>query len=175
MSIIHQHCFHFETKILNGPTYTIYIQEQRLRKSTDMSTIITITEASNPEDSLSFSKAPLLHDELDEDGLLVMPDFDPALHLAFEPPTKRHTFSEYGLPKPDSCPDMCFTEPFPLFSEEGVRMLRRELLQKKVLDRHLSSWDRAPCYISAVEPVCIISFSRPFFYQLWVICQDLII
>lgn len=90
-----------------------------------------------------------------------MPEFDPAIHLAFELPTKQHTFSEYGLSKPDSCPDVCFTEPFSLFSEEGVRMLRRELLQKKVLDKHLWSWDRAPCYIRAIEPVCLsLSYER---------------
>ena len=35
-----------------------------------------------------------------------------------------------------------------------MRMLRRELLQKTVLDKHLWSWDRAPCYIRAIEPVC---------------------
>lgn len=101
----------------------------------------------------TISLPSLVSDSPDDDGLLPMPEFDPAVHLAFEPPSKRHIFSEYGLSKPVSCPDVCFTEPFPLFSEEGVRMLRRELLQKKVLDKHLWSWDRAPCYIRAIEPV----------------------
>lgn len=118
----------------------------------------------NPEKQSSSAKISLLSttsEDVDGD-LFPMPQFDPAIHLAFEPPTKRHSFSEYGLSKPDSCPDVSFTEPFPLFSEEGVRMLRRELLQKKVLDKHLRSWDRAPCYIGAIEPVvCPIPYS-PF-------------
>ncbi|RDW77622.1 hypothetical protein BP6252_05675 [Coleophoma cylindrospora] len=80
-----------------------------------------------------------------------MPPFDPAIHLAFEPPTARHSFTELGLPKPETTPDMCFTEPFQLFSEEGIRMIRRDLLRKEVLDKHLRSWDRAPAYIGSHE------------------------
>lgn len=76
-----------------------------------------------------------------------MPKFDPAIHLAFEPPTARHSFTELGLAKPDNVPDMCFTEPFQLFSEEGVRMLRREIFRKEFLDKYMRSWERAPCYI----------------------------
>jgi len=82
---------------------------------------------------------------------LKMPPFDPAVHLAFEAPSARHSFTELGLKRPKNTPDMCFTEPFQLFSEEGVRMIRRDLLRKDVLEKHLSSWDRAPCIISGHE------------------------
>lgn len=81
----------------------------------------------------------------------MMPPFDPQVHLAFEPPSARHSFTELGLDRPKNTPDMCFTEPFQLFSAEGVRMIRRELLSKKVLDKHLTSWPRAPCIISYHE------------------------
>ncbi|EFX05777.1 hypothetical protein CMQ_3846 [Grosmannia clavigera kw1407] len=80
-----------------------------------------------------------------------MQAFNPKVHLAFEPPKARHSFTELGLDRPKNTPDMCFTEPFPLFSPEGVRMIRRELLSKKVLDKHLTSWPRAPCIISGHE------------------------
>ncbi|RBQ78839.1 hypothetical protein FVER14953_13526 [Fusarium verticillioides] len=85
---------------------------------------------------------------LDDLGL---PDFDPAIHLAFQPPTRRHTFQDLGLPQPENAPDLCVTEPFQLFSEEGVRMLRREMLSKPILDKYLRSWDRAPAYIAGHE------------------------
>lgn len=81
------------------------------------------------------------------DDVFSMPKFDPAIHLAFTPPTARHSFTELGLSKPDNVPDICFTEPFQLFSEEGVRMLRRELFRKEFLDKYMRSWERAPCYI----------------------------
>ncbi len=86
-------------------------------------------------------------------SILEMPPFDPAIHLAFEEPSARHSFTELGLPKPKTAPDMCFTEPFQLFSEEGVRMLRRDLLRKEVLDKHMQAWVRAPCSISQHEKV----------------------
>ncbi|KAK9482024.1 hypothetical protein V1527DRAFT_455433 [Lipomyces starkeyi] len=85
-------------------------------------------------------------DHLSE-GAFYIPSFDPAIHLAFEPPSKRYSFTELGLPKPQNAPDICFTEPFQLFSEEGVRMIRRELFRKEFLDKYMRSWSRAPCYI----------------------------
>lgn len=94
------------------------------------------------------------------DEHLEMPQFDPAIHLAFEAPSARHSFTELGLPRPKTAPDMCFTEPFQLFSEEGVRMLRRDLLRKEVLDKHMEAWARAPCTISRHEKVHA-SFSNP--------------
>lgn len=85
-----------------------------------------------------------------------LPPFDPSIHLAFEAPTARHSFTELGLKKPKNAPDICYTEPFQLFSEEGVRMIRRDLLRREVLDKHLTSWDRAPCYIAGHEKACFI-------------------
>jgi hypothetical protein len=82
-----------------------------------------------------------------------MPPFDPTIHLAFSPPSVRHSFTSLNLPRPATTPDMCFTEPFQLFSEEGIRMIRRDLLRKKVLDKHMSAWERAPCFIGGHEEV----------------------
>ncbi|EXJ67946.1 uncharacterized protein A1O5_08560 [Cladophialophora psammophila CBS 110553] len=90
-----------------------------------------------------------------------LPDFDPAIHLAFQPPAQRHTFGEVGLPKPHNAPDLCYTDPFPLFSEEGVRILRREMLDKRMLDKYLRSWDRAPAYIAGHEK------TAKFMLQAW--------
>lgn len=80
-----------------------------------------------------------------------MPPFDPKIHLAFQPPILRHSFTELGLSKPASAPDVCFSEPFQLFSEEGIRMIRRDLLRPEVLDKHFMAWDRAPGVISGAE------------------------
>jgi hypothetical protein len=82
-----------------------------------------------------------------------MPPFDPTVHLDFAPPTERHSFTSLNLPRPAATPDMCFTEPFQLFSDEGVRIIRRDLLRKEVLDKHLRAWERAPGYIGGAEEV----------------------
>lgn len=80
-------------------------------------------------------------------AVVVKPQFDPKIHLNFEPPKGRHSFTELGLSKAHNAPDVCFTEPFQLFSEEGVRAIRRELFQKEFLDKYMKSWERTPCYI----------------------------
>ncbi|OAG41600.1 hypothetical protein AYO21_04064 [Fonsecaea monophora] len=113
-------------------------------------TAIPTTAAADP--------ATLLND-LDD---LDLPDFDPAIHLAFQPPAQRHTFGEVGLPKPPhNVPDLCYTDPFPLFSAEGVRILRREMLSKPILDKYLKSWERAPAYVAGHEK------SAKFMLQAW--------
>ncbi|CAH0047314.1 unnamed protein product [Clonostachys solani] len=73
--------------------------------------------------------------------------FDPAIHLDYKPPATRHSFTELGLPVPKGCPDICFVEPFQLFTAEGIRMIRREVFRKSFLDKFLRSWERAPCII----------------------------
>lgn len=93
-----------------------------------------------------------------------MPQFDPEIHLNYQPPKARYSFTELGLPKPQNAPDVCYTEPFQLFSEEGVRMIRRELFQKEFLDKYMRSWQRAPCYIgghSNNNEVCHPSSASP--------------
>lgn len=93
----------------------------------------------------------------DVDHELPVPPFDPAIHLNFQPPAKRYTFTELGLPVPKGVPDLCYTEPFQLFSEEGIRMLRREIFRRSFLDKYMRSWERAPCIItgfSLYDEVC---------------------
>jgi hypothetical protein len=76
-----------------------------------------------------------------------LPQFDPKIHLNFIPPEARYSFTDLGLEKPRNAPDLCYTEPFQLFSEEGVRVMRRELFRKEFLDKYMRTWARAPCYI----------------------------
>ena len=88
-----------------------------------------------------------------------IPQFDPKVHLNFVPPKSRYSFTGLGLEKPYNAPDTCYTEPFQLFSEEGVRCMRREIFNKRFLDKYMRTWDRAPCYVggfSADEGVCSI-------------------
>lgn len=107
---------------------------------------VSITPSTYGSDDLTKAPIDLGTTEL-IDNVFEMPKFDPAIHLAFTPPTSRHSFTELGLSKPANAPDICYTEPFQLFSEEGVRMLRREVFRKEFLDKYMRSWERAPCYI----------------------------
>ncbi|RTE72560.1 hypothetical protein BHE90_013026 [Fusarium euwallaceae] len=110
-----------------------------------MSTVASATPASLLEMTASTRKV--------EETMRPLPPFDPAIHLSFQPPATRHTFTELDLPVSKGCPDICYTDPFQLFSEEGVRMIRREVFQKSFLDKYMCSWDRAPCAITGHAPV----------------------
>ncbi|CAG9990776.1 unnamed protein product [Clonostachys byssicola] len=79
---------------------------------------------------------------------LEVPPFDPLIHLDYQPPSRRWTFTELGLPVPKGLPDVCYTAPFQIFSEEGVRMIRREIFRKSFLDKYMRSWERSPCIIT---------------------------
>jgi hypothetical protein len=59
--------------------------------------------------------------------------FDPAVHLAFDPETiERVTISALGLDPAIALTDFAFSRPFRLLSAEGVRQSREELVRKDV-------------------------------------------
>lgn len=60
--------------------------------------------------------------------------FDPAIHLAYQKPTRCHTLAELGIT--DGISEVGITEPFPFLSAEGVRALRSEVFSKDVLDKY---------------------------------------
>lgn len=62
-------------------------------------------------------------------------DFEPAKHLAFEPPKSSKSFADLGLPDSPLAP-LAVTSPFPLFTREGVRELRRDVLSKDALEKY---------------------------------------
>lgn len=127
-------------------TCVIELSQSSKTPSKIMSTVASAVPASLPDMTLSTTQNP-------EQTMFPLPPFDPAIHLNFQPPPARHTFTELGLPVPKGCPDICYTDPFQLFSEEGVRMIRREVFQKSFLDKYMRSWDRAPCAITGHAPV----------------------
>ncbi|KAL3457671.1 hypothetical protein BJX64DRAFT_302448 [Aspergillus heterothallicus] len=58
--------------------------------------------------------------------------FDPATHLAYEPPTKIHKMADFGLEGAGISPN-AISEPFPLFTAEAIRQMRAEIFSDEVL------------------------------------------
>lgn len=117
--------------------------------------IATVEQPARPAQQ-SHSKsatAPTIHSHE------AQPKFDPARHLRYQPPAKRHTFGEFGLDSETPQTDMCITDPFDLFTEECVRLMRRELFQPVVFNNYMHSWARAPCVIRGIAPT--VSFFLP--------------
>lgn len=70
--------------------------------------------------------------------MATVPTFDPAIHLAYVAPSKKHTMEELGL-KDQGVSEIGITEPFPLLSPEAVRALRGDVFNKSVLDNYSQS------------------------------------
>lgn len=67
--------------------------------------------------------------------MATVPAFDPAVHLNYVPPSRKHTMQDLGL-KGQGIAEVGITEPFPLLSHEAVRALRGEIFNKAVLDNY---------------------------------------
>ncbi|OAP59152.1 hypothetical protein AYL99_06450 [Fonsecaea erecta] len=62
--------------------------------------------------------------------------FDPAKHMCFEPPKSIITLKELLLSEKDAISPVAITEPFPLFTLEGVKQMRADLFRKEVVNKH---------------------------------------
>src|ERR1700749_611064 len=64
------------------------------------------------------------------------PSFDPAEHLCFEPPKSVITLKELLLAEDNAISPVAITEPFPLFTLEGVKQMRADLFRSEVVNMH---------------------------------------
>ncbi|EXJ79430.1 hypothetical protein A1O3_08932 [Capronia epimyces CBS 606.96] len=62
--------------------------------------------------------------------------FDPSIHLCFQPPKSIITLKELLLSEENAISPVAITEPFPLFTLEGVKQMRADLFRKEVVERH---------------------------------------
>ena len=62
-------------------------------------------------------------------------EFDAARHLCFEGPKKTYSMKEWGYEGHGISP-IAASDPFPLFTNEAVQQIRREILSKPVLDNY---------------------------------------
>jgi hypothetical protein len=72
------------------------------------------------------------------------PVFDPEKHLVFHGTVKTHSMDDIGLPMTNGISPVAVSEPFPLFSEEAVNIMRAEVLAEDVLENYSWTSDIAP-------------------------------
>lgn len=74
-----------------------------------------------------------------------VPSFDPEKHLVFKDtkPTT-HSMTDIGLPLSNGVSPVAVSEPFPLFSEEAINIMRKEFLSDEVLEKYSWTSDIAP-------------------------------
>ncbi|ODV83642.1 hypothetical protein CANARDRAFT_177577 [[Candida] arabinofermentans NRRL YB-2248] len=96
--------------------------------------------------------------------------FDPKKHLAFKSSylqtIKRTTMEEFGTFAKDQISNIGASEPFPLFTEEAVEIMRAEILREEVFTK----WSRVS-YNSTTGLDCVIrgyaKYTSPFTYAAW--------
>lgn len=87
--------------------------------------------------------------------------FDPEKHLCFRPPKGFITLKELGLSEELAISPVAITQPFPLFTIEGVKEMRADLFRKEVLGKHGSRTFKG-CY-----KIRGYSQDTPFVDQVW--------
>ncbi|CDK25501.1 unnamed protein product [Kuraishia capsulata CBS 1993] len=96
--------------------------------------------------------------------------FDPKVHLSFQAEsvstTKRLTMAELGIFSETAISDIGVSDPFDLFTEEAVEIMRAEILRTEVFEK----WARYS-YSSTTGLDCVIrgyaKYTCPFTYAAW--------
>jgi hypothetical protein len=78
--------------------------------------------------------------------------FDPSRHLAYEDPKYVHTMEDIGYPASNGVSPVAVSEPFRLFSEEAVNIMRSEILDKEVQEKYSYTSDIAPKQLRGYAP-----------------------
>jgi hypothetical protein len=78
--------------------------------------------------------------------------FNPRKHLTFEEPTRIHTMEDIGFPSSSGVSPVAVSEPFRLFSEEAVNIMRCEILDPEVQEKYSYTSDIAPKQLRGYAP-----------------------
>ena len=108
--------------------------------------IISPAQASAPRTKKRVAAEPLL------DNKNIMPateavTFDAGKHLKYTPPSRIRSMKELGLPEDCGISPVAVSEPFPLFSEEAIQQMRKEVLSEPVWEHCQYSSNLAHCQL----------------------------
>ncbi|CZT03527.1 uncharacterized protein RCO7_06108 [Rhynchosporium graminicola] len=78
--------------------------------------------------------------------------FRPFDHLAFEEPKHIHTMEDLGFSADSGVSPVAVSDPFHLFSEEAIDIMRSEILDPEVLEKYSYTSDIAPRQIRGYAP-----------------------
>lgn len=98
-------------------------------------------------DTMATELAVPIIDGMSAARLVEIPAFDPARHLAYHQPPKTLTMAEIGYPEDAGISPIAVSEPFQLFTEEAVQIMRAEILNPEVMSKHKYSSNLAACQL----------------------------
>lgn len=83
--------------------------------------------------------------------------FKPSEHLQYEEPIRVHTMEDIGFPASNGVSPVAVSEPFRLFSEDAVNIMRAEILDPEVQAKYSYTSDIAPRQIRGYAPTYVNS------------------
>lgn len=95
---------------------------------------------------MTFGK-PIIQDTLRPRSANKSVQFDPDQHLAQAPDPKTYSMTEFGVVSEKAISPVAISEPFPLFTEETVQIMRNEIFTQEVWDNCKWSTEFAHCQI----------------------------
>ena len=119
--------------------YTVMVNSPRLKPSTK-----------ETQEGLKRSFARYL--ATDQSHSAVGKLFNPSKHIDFEEPKYVHTMEDIGYSSSQGVSPVAVSEPFRLFSEEAVDMMRAEILDPEVQENYCYTSDIAPKQIRGYAP-----------------------
>lgn len=119
--------------------YTVQVNSPRLKPSTK-----------ETQESLKRSFARYLAS--DQSHSAVGKLFNPSKHIDFEEPKHVHTMEDIGYSSSQGVSPVAVSEPFRLFSEEAVDIMRAEILDPEVQENYCYTSDIAPKQIRGYAP-----------------------
>lgn len=102
-------------------------------RTTLSTTMSTLTATATDPTSDSFTITALSYEPPEK--LPSSAKFEPAKHLAYRARPKQHSMESLGF-KEQGISDVAVTDPFPLFSKDGIVEFRRDILSTKVQQRY---------------------------------------
>lgn len=73
-------------------------------------------------------------------------------HLIYQPPKKIHTMTDLALPSNNGVSPVAVSEPFPLFSEEAIDIMRAEIFSDVIQENYSYTSDIAPKQLRGYAP-----------------------
>lgn len=90
---------------------------------------------------------PIIGDVLVDSSTRAPVEFDATKHLAYTDRPKVLLMKDLELPEDVGISPVAVSEPFPLFTEEAIRIMRGEIFTKEVWDHCLQSTAFASCQL----------------------------
>lgn len=113
---------------------------------------ITMPAVAFPISTSSMKSKPLIRAKLQPSSAVQHVDFDPEKHLSFVERPNTLSLSDIGLPEDAGISPVAVSDPFPLFNEEAIRIMRSELFQEEVWENCIHSTAFAECQIRGSCP-----------------------